>query len=104
MPLLSASAIHPPYRRRDIGMPEWTRIGFPSGSPASSRQSSRPPPAATVLVCTPLDIGSPPSRPLGGSGWEPDVAGAEDAADHDRAIMGCRHPIARTVFPRLRAL
>src|SRR5580692_2080341 len=83
MPFFSASAIHPPYRRRDIGSPGWTRIGFPSGSPAISRQSSRPPPTGTVLVSTPLDISS---LPLAGSGKEPDVVGAVDAADLDRRL------------------
>src|ERR1700728_3914481 len=80
MPFFSASSIHPPYRRRDIGSPGSTRIGFPSGSPAISRQSSRPPPTGTVLVSTSLDT---KSLPLAGSGEELGGAGAVDAADHD---------------------
>jgi hypothetical protein len=58
--VLSASAIQPPYRRRDIGSPGWTRTGFPSGSPAISTQSSRLPPTDMVLVLTSMDTGSPP--------------------------------------------
>src|SRR5580698_792253 len=85
MPLSSASAIHPPYRRRDIGSPAWTKIGFPSGSPAISTHSSRPSPAAMILVSTALDTDSAPSpRIWPGHAAEWRLAGqppAEDAVD-----------------------
>jgi hypothetical protein len=60
MPFFSASAIHPAYRCREFGEPVWTRIGFPSGTPAISTHSSRPLPTDMVLVSTPLDTDTPP--------------------------------------------
>src|SRR5215475_12649705 len=73
MPFCSASAIHLLYICREFGVPLWTRIGLPSGSPAISTHSSRPSPPGTILVCTPLDTASPPVTQ---SADEPDVADA----------------------------
>src|ERR1700722_9786390 len=95
MPFFSASAIHSPYRRRDIGSPGSTRIGLPPGSPATSRHSSRPPPTGTIVVSTLLDTNG---LPLARSGKKPDVVRAVDAADHARrlsaAVAGDRHRIS----------
>ena len=59
LPAVAAAAV-PIGMVEQFGSPGWTRIGFPSGWPAISTHSSRPPPTGTVLVSTPLDTNSLP--------------------------------------------